>query len=91
MTNHGRMTGDADIAIPGSRVLSGDEFRYGVADANALKVGQHDDAMLATEIINDVVWLQDDGDEGNGNIIPCGEVAFGGGVEIGTQIVMAPK
>lgn len=91
MPDHGGMAGDADVAIPGGGVLSGDELGDGIADADALEVWQHDDTMLTAEIEDGVMRLQNDGDEGNGNVVPGGEVAFGGGVEIGAQIMMPPK
>ena len=65
VSDDGGVAGGAEIGFAGGGEEGGDEFAEGVADADALEVGEADEAMFAVAGA-DGVGEGEDGDEGGG-------------------------
>jgi len=87
MADHRRMTRRAGVRFAGRPVERSDEFAHGVADADALEIGQADGAVLAPAGARRMRKRQHGG-EGCRLALHQGGEAGGGGIQISAQIVM---
>jgi hypothetical protein len=83
MMNHRGMAGSAEIVFASRHKETGDEVAHGGADADALVVGEADQAVLAPAGAERVGEREDDG-EGCGTIIDCTNEADRGPVKFMT-------
>jgi len=87
MADHRGVARCAGVWLAGGAVEGGDEFAHGVADADALEIGEADGAVLAPAGARRMRKRQDGG-EGGGLSFHQRDEAGGGGIQISAQIMM---